>query len=100
MSMFSGLNGHTTTGTLGIAVIAGVGGTITFQNFQSDIDGSDLHACLTINGDLSKRTVDLGTLPQTEGTFNVAFPDGTDMSLFNVLVVKANDTAVGQAQIA
>ncbi len=100
MSMFAGLNGHSTTGSLGIAVIAGVGGTITFQNFQADVDTSDMHAYLTINGDLSKRTVDLGALPQITGTFNVSFPDGTDMSLFNVLVVKAGDTAIGQAQVA
>jgi hypothetical protein len=100
MSMFMGLNGHSTTGSLGIAVIAGVGGTITFQNFQSDAETSDLHAYLTINGDLSKRTVDLGELPQANGTFNVSFPDGTDMSLFNVLVVKAGDSAIGQAQVA
>ncbi|MEM7773761.1 MAG: hypothetical protein AAF327_25055 [Cyanobacteria bacterium P01_A01_bin.37] len=100
MSMFSGLNGHTTTGTLGIAVIAGVGGTITFQNFETDADSPELHAYLTIRGDLSKRTVDLGILPETTGTFNVSFPDGTDMSLFSVLVVLAGDTSIGQAQIS
>ncbi len=100
MSMFSGLNSHATTGSLGIAVIAGVGGTITFQNFQTDADSPELNAYLTINGDLSKRTIDLGTLPQTSGTFNVSFPDGTDMSLFNVLVIKAGDTSIGQAYIS
>lgn len=100
MSMFSGLEGHSTTGSLGIAVIAGIGGNITFQNFQTDVNASDLHAYLTINGDLSKRTIDLGLLPQTGGSFNISFPEGTDMSLFNVLVVKAGDTPIGQAQIA
>jgi len=100
MSMFSGLNGHTTSGSLGIAVIAGVGGNITFQNFQTDAEGADLQAYLTINGDLSKRTIDLGTLPQKDGSFNISFPDGTDMSLFNVLVVKSGDTGIGKAQIS
>ncbi len=99
MSMFTGQNGHTTTGNLGIAVIAGVGGTITFQGFETDAEG-DLQACLTINGNLSKRTIDLGTLPETSGTFNVSFPDGTDMSLFDTLVVKAGDDAVGKARIS
>ncbi|MGF1535026.1 MAG: hypothetical protein ACFB4J_00890 [Elainellaceae cyanobacterium] len=99
MSMFTGQNGHTTTGNLGIAVIAGVGGTITFQNFETDAEG-DLQACLTINGNLSKRTVDLGTLPQTSGTFNVSFPDGTDMSLFDTMVVKSGEEAVGEARIS
>ncbi|MEB3212259.1 MAG: hypothetical protein VKL39_12935 [Leptolyngbyaceae bacterium] len=100
MSMFSGLNDHTTTGSLGIAVIAGVGGTITFQNFETDADSSELHAYLTIRGDLSKRTVDLGVLPEKSGTFNVSFPDGTDMSLFSVLVVTDGEEAIGQAQIS
>ena len=100
MSMFSGLNGHTTTGSLGIAVIAGVGGNIAFQNFQTDTDSPELQAYLTINGDLSKRTIELGLLPQADGSFNISFPDGTDMSLFNVLVVKAGDTSIGQAQIS
>jgi hypothetical protein len=98
--MFSGLNDHTTTGSLGIAVIAGVGGTITFQNFATDSDSSDLHAYLTIRGDLSKRTVELGALPETSGTFNMSFPDGTDMSLFNILVVTNGKVGIGQAQLA
>lgn len=100
MSMFSGLDGHTTTGSLGIAVIAGIGGNIAFQNFQTDADSSELHAYLTINGDLSKQTIDLGSLPQTSGSFSVSFPNGTDMSLFNVLVVRAGDTSVGEARIS
>ncbi|NER79912.1 MAG: hypothetical protein F6K42_10075 [Leptolyngbya sp. SIO1D8] len=100
MSMFSGLEGHTTTGSIGVAVIAGVGGDLAFQNFQTDADSSELVACLTINGNLSKRTVDLGILPQTQGSFNVPFPADTDISLFNVLIVKAGDTCIGEARIA
>lgn len=100
MSMFSGLEGHTTTGSIGVAVIAGVGGNLAFQNFQTDADTSDLKAYLTINGNLSKRTVDLGSLPQASGSFSVPFPDDTDISLFNVLIVKAGDTSVGKIQIA
>ncbi|MEL6381820.1 MAG: hypothetical protein AAFQ89_04975 [Cyanobacteria bacterium J06626_18] len=100
MTMFSGLEGHTTTGSIGVAVIAGVGGDLAFQNFQTDAASSDLKAYLTINGNLEKRTVDLGPLPQTSGSFNVPFPDDTDISLFNVLIVKSGDTCIGKAQIA
>ena len=100
MSMFSGLEGHTTTGNIGVAVIAGVGGDLAFQNFQTDADASDLQACLTINGNFAKRIVDLGPLPQTSGSFNISFPDDTDISLFNVLIVKAGDRCIGEARIA
>ena len=100
MSAFSGQSGHTTTGTIGVAVIAGVGGNLAFQNFQTDANTEGLTAVLSINGNLEKRTVELGTLPQTSGSFSVPFPDDTDISLFNVLLVQAGDTVVGKAQIA
>jgi hypothetical protein len=99
MSSFTGLEGYTATGNIGVAIIAGVGGELAFQNFQTDADVSELKALLTINGDLSKRNVDLGMLPQTSGSFNISFPDDTDISLFNVLVIKAADVCVGKAQI-
>lgn len=100
MSTFLGLEGHTTTGTIGVAVIAGVGGDLAFQNFQTDAEESELNAYLTINGNLSKRTIDLGKLPQTSGSFNVPFPADTDISLFNVLIVKSGDVGIGKVQIA
>lgn len=99
MSMFVGLGEYTTTGSVGVAIIAGVGGNLAFQNFETNADASELTAALTINGDLAKRQVDLGVLPQTSGSFSVAFPDDTDISLFNVLVVRAGDTAIAQARI-
>ena len=100
MSQFSGLEGHTTTGSIGVAVIAGVGGELAFQNFETDAEASELQALLTIRGDLSKRIVDLGTLPQKSGSFRVPFPDDTDISLFNVLIVKSPTECVGKVQIA
>ncbi len=100
MSTFSGLDGHQTSGSLGIAVIGGLGGSIAFQNFQTDINRPDLHAYLTINGNFSKRTIDLGLLPQMGGSFSMSFPEGTDMSLFNVLVIRAGDVSVGEARLA
>lgn len=100
MSTFSGLEGHTTTGNIGVAVIPGVGGDLAFQNFQTSADGANLSAVLAINGNLAKPTVDLGKLPQSGGSFNVPFPADTDISLFNVLVVKSADAPVGEARIA
>lgn len=100
MSAFSGVNGHTTSGTVGVAVIPGVGGNLALQNFQTDADASQLTAVLSINGNLTKRMVNLGPLPETSGSFSVAFPEDTDISLFNVLLVKSDDTVIGQAQIA
>ncbi len=100
MSTFAGMEGKTTTGTIGVAVIPGIGGDLAFQNFETDADTTDLKAYLTINGNLSKRLVELGSLPQASGSFNVAFPPDTDISLFNVLIVKSGDTCIGKAQIA
>lgn len=100
MSTFSGLEGHNTTGSIGVAVIAGIGGDLAFQNFQTDADTADLKACLTISGNLEKRMVDLGPLPESSGSFNVSFPPDTDISLFNVLIVKSGDTPIGKVEIA
>ena len=100
MSTFSGTNGYTTSGSIGVAVIAGVGGDLAFQNFQTDAKATELRAILAINGDLSKRSIDLGVLPQMHGSFNLSFPNDTDISLFNVLLVTAADQVIGQAQIA
>jgi hypothetical protein len=100
MSAFSGQSGYTTTGTIGIAVIAGVGGNLAFQNFQTDAESDELTAVLSINGNLEKRVVDLGALPQTSGSFDVAFPDDTDISLFNVLLIQVGEIVIGRAQLA
>jgi hypothetical protein len=99
MGAFSGLNNYTTTGQVGVAIIAGVGGNLAFQDFLTDAESSTLQGYLTINGDLSKRKVELGTLPATRGSFSVAFPDGTDISLFNVVVVQTSETSIGMARI-
>lgn len=99
MGAFSGLDNHETTGQVSVAIIAGVGGNLAFQNFQTSSDSSELQGYLTINGDLAKRKVDLGALPTTSGSFNVDFPDGTDISLFNVVVVQSGEASVGMARI-
>lgn len=98
MGAFSGSNEHSTSGNVGVAIIAGVGGDLAFQNFATDAEG-DLAGYLTIGGDLSKQTIDLGTLPATEGSFNVAFPGDTDISLFDTVVVAVGDVSVGTARV-
>ena len=98
MGAFSGTNDHTTSGNVGVAIIAGVGGDLAFQNFATDAEG-ELNGYLTINGDLSKQTVDLGPLPAVEGSFNVSFPGDTDISLFDTVVVTTGETGVGAARV-
>lgn len=98
MGAFSGANNHTTSGNVGVAIIAGVGGDLAFQNFATDADG-DLKGYLTIGGDLSKQTIDLGVLPAADGSFNVSFPGDTDISLFDTVVVAAGETSVGTARV-
>ena len=99
MGTFSSLGNHQTTGSVGVAIMAGVGSKLAFQNFETDAAASELTGYLTINGSLEKRTIDLGTLPQTQGSFNVAFPNGTDISYFNTVVVRAGEESIGQAMI-
>lgn len=98
MGAFSGANNHTTSGNVGVAIIAGVGGDLAFQEFSTDATG-ELKSYLTIGGDLSKQTVDLGTLPETSGSFNVSFPADTDISLFDTVVVATGETSIGTARV-
>lgn len=98
MGAFSGANNHTTSGNVGVAIIAGVGGDLAFQNFVTDAKG-ELKGYLTIGGDLSKQTIDLGTLPAAEDSFNLSFPDDTDISLFDTVVVAAAEISVGIARV-
>lgn len=99
MGVFSGLGNHNTTGSVGVAIIAGVGGKLAFQNFETDTADNELTGYLTINGNLEKRKIELGTLPQSSGSFRVSFPDGTDISYFNTVIVQAGDESIGEAKI-
>lgn len=98
MGAFSGANNYTTSGNVGVAIIAGVGGDLAFQEFATDAEGA-LKSYLTMGGDLSKQTIDLGPLPETSGSFNVSFPGDTDISLFDTVVVAKDDTSVGEARV-
>ena len=99
MGAFSGLGDRKTTGNVSVAIIAGVGGNLAFQNFETDETDSELIGYLTIDGSLEKRKIELGTLPQSSGSFSLPFPDGTDISYFNTVVVQAGSESLGQARI-
>lgn len=98
MGAFSGANSYSTSGNVGVAIIAGVGGDLAFRNFTTDAEGA-LTGYLTIGGDLSKQTVELGPLPATADSFNISFPGDTDISLFDTVVVAAGETSVGAARV-
>ncbi len=99
MGAFSSLGNYKTVGSVGVAIMAGVGSNLAFQDFETDAAADELVGYLTINGNLEKRKIDLGVLPETSGSFNVAFPDGTDISYYNTVVVQAGTDSVGQAMI-
>ncbi|MEA5466955.1 hypothetical protein [Leptothoe sp. PORK10 BA2] len=98
MGAFSGANNHTTSGNVGVAIIAGVGGDLAFQNFSTDADG-ELQVYLTIRGDLAKQKIDLGALPAVSGTFNIPFPGDTDISFFDTVVIAQGETSIGTARV-
>lgn len=98
MGAFSGANSHTTSGNVGVAIIAGVGGDLAFQNFSTDADG-ELQVYLTIGGDLSRQKIDLGALPADSDAFNISFPGDTDISFFDTVVVAKGEASVGMARV-
>ena len=98
MGAFSGANSHTTSGNVGVAIIAGVGGDLAFQNFATDATGA-LQVYLTIGDDLTKEKIALGALPETGSSFNMSFPGDTDISLFDTVVVALGETSVGSARV-
>jgi hypothetical protein len=75
--------------------------TLSFQNFSTSAEEAALEAVLTINGNLAKRHIDLGPIPSTSGAFDLAVPSGTDISLFNTIVVRlaGAGTIVGTASV-
>ncbi|MEO0756976.1 MAG: hypothetical protein AAFY78_08905 [Cyanobacteria bacterium J06648_16] len=99
MGAFSGTGPHQTTGNVGVAIMAGVGSNLAFQDFETSAVGERLMGYLTVNGNMEKRTIELGALPETVGSFNLEFPAGTDISYFNTVVIQTNGESVGQAMI-
>jgi hypothetical protein len=100
MGQVVGAGDYSASGYIGAAIV-GQQITLSFQNFSTSSEEAVLEAVLTRNGNLSKRHIDLGVLPQTRGAFDLAVPEGTDISLFNTVVMRlANtETIVGTASV-
>ncbi|NEP17130.1 MAG: DM13 domain-containing protein [Leptolyngbya sp. SIO4C1] len=87
MGMLTGSNDYNTTGSVSAAIFGGGSSSIHFNNFHTNAEASDLQVYLTINGNLEKRKLDLGAVPENDGSFEMDLPDGTDVSLFNTIVI-------------
>jgi hypothetical protein len=104
MGSVVGTDGHTASGYVGAAI---VGSSITLSFKDVIIEGGaiatadPLEVFLTINGNMAKRPIALGSLPAGEGSFDLAVPDGTDISLFNTLIIQpvGAETAIAKASI-
>ncbi|WP_156820185.1 hypothetical protein [Synechococcus sp. PCC 7336] len=99
MGALSGLDSHTVTGNVSVAVIAGVGASLAIKDLTTDAAASELQVLLTIDGDLSKRSLDLGTLSASSGTFQLSLPDSANISVYNTVVLRSADTAIGSGTI-
>ncbi len=100
MGSILGAGEYSADGYIGAAVI-GCSTTLSFKNFVTSAEAMPLSALLTINGNLNKRYIDLGSLPDTRDSFELQVPDGTDISLFNTVVLRlaGTETAVGIASL-
>ncbi len=99
MGSVVGADSHTAGGYVGAAI---VGSSITLSFRDVAIATADsLEVFLTINGNMAKRPIALGPLPVGESVFDLAVPDGTDISLFNTLIIRpvGAETVVAQASI-
>ena len=109
MGSVVGAEGHTARGYVGAAIVGG-SITLSFKDVMIEdatiadaaIASADrLEVFLTINGNMARRPIALGPLPVGEGSFDLAVPDGTDISLFNTLVIQpvGAETAIAKASI-
>ncbi|MEL7083760.1 MAG: DM13 domain-containing protein [Cyanobacteria bacterium P01_A01_bin.3] len=99
MGALSGLNGHTTSGNVSVAFVAGVGASLAIKNLQTDVGGAKLSVSLTQDGDMDRRTIDLGSLSGTEGSFDLELPDSADISVYNTVIVQAGEEAIAEGDL-
>ncbi|NJN04444.1 MAG: DM13 domain-containing protein [Leptolyngbyaceae cyanobacterium SL_1_1] len=101
MGALSGTDKHSTSGSVGAAIFGGGEASLAFKDFQTDAEADVLQAYLTIRGNFSKRVVELGELPQKSGSFELALPANTDISLHNTVVIRpqGSDEVIGTATI-
>jgi hypothetical protein len=87
MGSVVGTDSHPASGYVGAAIV-GSSITLSLKNFTTVAEGEALEAFLTINGNMAKRPIALGPLPASSGAFDLSVPEGTDISLFNTLVIR------------
>ncbi|PSR17479.1 hypothetical protein C8255_12425 [filamentous cyanobacterium CCP3] len=100
MGSVAGTDNYPASGYVGAAIV-GSSITLSLKDFTIAAENDRLEAFLTINGNLAKRHIALGPLPQTSGAFDLPVPEGTDISLFNTLVIRplGSDTTVATASV-
>ncbi len=100
MGTVAGASSYETSGYIGAAIV-GTSITLSFKGFETSSTAAALEAYLTINGKMEKRHIDLGPLPATSGAFDLSVPDGTDISLFNTVVIReaGSETTIGTASV-
>lgn len=100
MGNLVGSGNYVAKGYISVAVV-GPDITLSFKDFSTSAGSLTLQALLTINGNLGRRPIDLGTLPTTNPDFYISVPTGTDVSLFNTVVICLAEqaTAIGEAPI-
>ena len=98
MGSVAGANSYSTSGYIGAAIV-GTSITLSFKDFATSATAESLEGFLTINGNMEKRHINLGVLPQTSGAFDLSVPNGTDISLFNTVVIReaGTDNTIGTA---
>lgn len=103
MGTVAGQGDFSASGYVGAAIV-NHHTTLSFQNFSTSAGNQPLEALLTINGNLAKRHIPLGPIPAEQAAFDLAVPSGTDISLFNTVVIRAAasdqpNTVVGTARV-
>jgi hypothetical protein len=98
MGTVAGKGDFSASGYVGAAIV-NHHTTLSFQNFSTSAGDQPLEALLTINGNLAKRHIPLGPIPAGQAAFDLAVPPGTDISLFNTVVIRAADADLSGAVV-
>lgn len=100
MGSVVGTGDYTASGYVGVAIV-GSSITLSLKDFTTAVEGEALEAFLTIDGNMAKRPIALGPLPESSGAFDLSVSEGTDISLFNTLVIRpvGSESAVAKASV-
>jgi hypothetical protein len=99
MGSVVGTDRHAASGYVGAAIVGG-SVTLSVKEFTTAAPDEALEVFLTINGNMAKRSIALGPVPAA-AAFDLAVPEGTDISLFNTLVIRpvGGDEAIATASV-